>query len=932
MKGLSARAQVYVLVILAVGVVLATRLLALVTPHQPELLVALCLLGALLQALKVEGATVRSSYSFSWMVYGAAFYLFGAPQAMLVILVAHLVEWAWHRYPWFIQSLNIASFAIALTLAEAAQALFGLIPFSAGGLRDVAGLLLGLAIFTAANHLIVGIAIKLARGQSLAESGVFTFSSLMIDFGLLSLGVSAALIVSINVFASIFILAVAVLLHNVLQVPALERKSALDAKTGLYNAQYFDQVAPKELDRSQKAGRPLSVAMADIDHLRDLNNTYGHLAGDAVLKKVAQILKASARDSDVVARFGGEEFCILMPNTTTGEAALQVEAMRKAIEAAEFTVASSPAPIKATMSFGVAACSDCVQTAKELIHNADLAVYRAKHLGRNRVCIFNAAEESGAPGATVLEEEAQVAQAESSPSTGGDQDTRSETSWTGAGPSMSAPAAGVTPASPVPGALAAGAHLPTAAAPAAARYTNVYVAGVLLAAGLLFFLLLRQAPPVNWEALAVFTLLAFLLEMAAIDIYARTSSVSTSVAALIASTLVFGPTGALAASVAVSVAAQIKHRAALNRFLFNTGNHLLGGLLCVVLAQLSGRPYAEWPVAIQILFALLAASIIYLSSTTLLAGVISLDSGVQFRQIWRERFSWLAPHYLALGFVAYALIFSYAAAGIIGVLVLLVPLSMLHISQRQYIHATKSMVNQLRTANAALVQQAEEVQVLNQELQLALASTIDLRDPFVVEHSRHVARYARLMALQLGLDPQRVELIHQAGLVHDIGKLAIPEAILFKPDRLTADEYAIVKEHAAAGADLLSNFHSLCQIATFVRHHHERYDGRGYPDGLKGEQIPLEARILALADAIEAMASDRPYSAGMQPEAILSEIAAEAGAQFDPQVVRAFESVVREHGSSLIVNSARLVVTDETATAGAPQSYPAWQPQFAAEG
>jgi HD-GYP domain-containing protein (c-di-GMP phosphodiesterase class II) len=148
-------------------------------------------------------------------------------------------------------------------------------------------------------------------------------------------------------------------------------------------------------------------------------------------------------------------------------------------------------------------------------------------------------------------------------------------------------------------------------------------------------------------------------------------------------------------------------------------------------------------------------------------------------------------------------------------------------------------------------------------------------------------------------------------LIHDIGKLAIPEAILFKPGRLTADEYEVIKEHVTVGADLLDDFQSLQSVGTFVRHHHERYDGRGYPDGLKGEEIPLEARILALADAVEAMASDRPYRPGSTVAAILKEIQHEAGAQFDPRVVDAFVTVVTTQGDSTIVNSARNVELPE---------------------
>jgi putative nucleotidyltransferase with HDIG domain len=154
------------------------------------------------------------------------------------------------------------------------------------------------------------------------------------------------------------------------------------------------------------------------------------------------------------------------------------------------------------------------------------------------------------------------------------------------------------------------------------------------------------------------------------------------------------------------------------------------------------------------------------------------------------------------------------------------------------------------------------------------------------------------------LPPARVEVVRKAGLLHDIGKLGIPEAILLKPASLTPAEYEIIKKHAVMGAEIVETCRSLGAIVPFVRHHHERYDGRGYPAGLKDHDIPLEARIISLADTIEAMASDRPYRRAIPSPAILAEIQDKAGSQFDPEIVSAFIRVVRKQGESVIVNSA----------------------------
>jgi putative nucleotidyltransferase with HDIG domain len=432
-------------------------------------------------------------------------------------------------------------------------------------------------------------------------------------------------------------------------------------------------------------------------------------------------------------------------------------------------------------------------------------------------------------------------------------------------------------------------------------------------------------PTINWTGLLVFVVLAFTLELVATEIYSRDASVSTSVAPIIGAMMAFGIVGALLTCLAVATVTQFRTHKPINRFIFNISNHLISSGLCLLFLHFGPIPLIDWPLPLQVGFALGASIVIYLSSTGLLAGVLSLSTGQPLIHIWQEKFKWLGLHYVALGSVAFVLFYSYITVGAFSVVILLVPLAMLHFSQHQYIKATKSMVEQLNQNNQILSNRNQEVQRLNDELLLALASTIDLRDPFVVEHSRHVARYAAVVAEELGLSPARTHLVYQAGLIHDIGKLAIPEAILFKPGRLTNDEYEVIKEHVTVGADLLDDFQSLQSVGTFVRHHHERYDGRGYPEGLAGEDIPLEARILALADAVEAMASDRPYRPGSSVEAILKEIRHEAGAQFDPRVVEAFISVVHKQGDATIVNSARNIELPELkSNAGLREEFASW--------
>lgn len=174
---------------------------------------------------------------------------------------------------------------------------------------------------------------------------------------------------------------------------------------------------------------------------------------------------------------------------------------------------------------------------------------------------------------------------------------------------------------------------------------------------------------------------------------------------------------------------------------------------------------------------------------------------------------------------------------------------------------------------------------------LDLAEAVDLRFSGSARHSETVGRYAELMARELGLAERRTGRVRLAGVLHDVGKVGVPERILQKPGPLSEEEYEAVKRHCELGAQILDH-PSLADIRDWVAAHHERPDGRGYPSGLRGEAIPLEARILAVADAYEAMTSDRSYSSAMTPDAARQELTRHAGTQFDERVVSAMIDVL----------------------------------------
>ncbi len=176
----------------------------------------------------------------------------------------------------------------------------------------------------------------------------------------------------------------------------------------------------------------------------------------------------------------------------------------------------------------------------------------------------------------------------------------------------------------------------------------------------------------------------------------------------------------------------------------------------------------------------------------------------------------------------------------------------------------------------------------------ALVKTLEAKDPYTKEHSERVTEIALLIGREMGLSSEELESLKVAGHLHDIGKVGIKDYILLKPGRLTPEEYEIIKQHPLIGAEIVGHIGLLKQEVAIIKHHHERWDGRGYPDGLAGEEIPLLARVLAVADAFDAMTSVRPYRPPLPRETALQEILRHAGTQFDPLVAEAFARVWQE--------------------------------------
>jgi HD-GYP domain-containing protein (c-di-GMP phosphodiesterase class II) len=215
-------------------------------------------------------------------------------------------------------------------------------------------------------------------------------------------------------------------------------------------------------------------------------------------------------------------------------------------------------------------------------------------------------------------------------------------------------------------------------------------------------------------------------------------------------------------------------------------------------------------------------------------------------------------------------------------------------------HGDDPAQRRLAAAYQQTLRYAEDVRRLYVQLQrgvyqslLGLANAIDAKDPYTRGHSDRVSRWSRRLGVALDLEPHAVEIVAQAGLLHDLGKIGVPEHVLRKQGPLADDEWALMRRHPLIGAEIVAPLDFFAAGALVIRHHHERVDGRGYPDGLVGDQIPVGARIVAVADVYDALTSDRPYRKALDRATALAYLGREAGRSLDEDAVATFIGLVR---------------------------------------
>jgi diguanylate cyclase (GGDEF)-like protein/putative nucleotidyltransferase with HDIG domain len=277
-----------------------------------------------------------------------------------------------------------------------------------------------------------------------------------------------------------------------------------------------------------------------------------------------------------------------------------------------------------------------------------------------------------------------------------------------------------------------------------------------------------------------------------------------------------------------------------------------------------------WPVSVAV-----ASTSYFLTNTISVAAVLALTENKRVDKLWRECYFWTFPYYLIGGAGAAAIsVWNQRVGWETAVLALPVAYAVFR-SYRLYLERLESQRNH-----------AEEIAALHLRTIEALALAIEAKDDTTHEHLQRVQTYAISLGKRMGLDETELRALHAASILHDIGKLAVPEHIISKPGKLTPEEFEKMKIHPTVGAEILERVQFPYPVVPIVRYHHEKWDGSGYPEGLSGEQIPIGARILTVVDCLDALASDRQYRPALPLDQAMAMIVSEAGHSFDPEAVK----------------------------------------------
>ncbi len=404
---------------------------------------------------------------------------------------------------------------------------------------------------------------------------------------------------------------------------------------------------------------------------------------------------------------------------------------------------------------------------------------------------------------------------------------------------------------------------------------------VVVFGGVLNFYLVVHYPTDQWLHFFVYLFVVLLSSGMKVGLPKSDATMSVDFLFILLGILQLSPVQ-VSALAACSVFAQCRIKVlktfTLVQIVFNLANVITATLLTWrAYTELVGRGLESAP-AIA-----LAATVYFCANTIPVALIVAWGAGASPWKLWRQDFAWYLPFYLVGAGLA-------VAANLInerfGWMTSLLLLPLMFVIYRVYSTQLQAIRDRER--------HIEEIEALHLRTMEGLALAVEAKDQNTHGHLHRVRVYVSEAGTRMGLDESMMKALVTASFLHDIGKIAVPEHILKKPGKLTPEEFEKIKIHPIVGADILERVRFPYPVVPIVRSHHEAWDGTGYPDGLKGEQIPIGARILSVIDCFDALASDRPYRAAMPPEEALKYVEANAGTKFDPAVVRLLGQHYRE--------------------------------------
>lgn len=380
--------------------------------------------------------------------------------------------------------------------------------------------------------------------------------------------------------------------------------------------------------------------------------------------------------------------------------------------------------------------------------------------------------------------------------------------------------------------------------------------------------------PPHWGlALLVLVLATLLAENMAVPLH-RGLTTSLSFSMSVAANILLGPTAAGIVSLCGALNLEdIRNRVPPTVVLFNAGQVTLAQVLAGwAYLQSGGRtllgeglffvPIATDEVLSLVFPIALLALVAFGVNTVMVAVGYSLKYGASIAKVWREHFAWSFSAQMSLSVVG-VFVAQVMSIEILGLILFVLPLAVSRQVYSRYVRLRSGYLDTVRS----------------------LVGALEAKDLYTRGHSERVSKYAAAIAVSMGMDERQVERIKLAAQLHDLGKVGLSNALLSKPGGLTAHEYLEVRRHPRVGADLVQRVPDLADLVPIIRHHHERYDGAGYESGLSGSDIPLESRILSVADSFDAMTSERAYRSAMTPTEAVQEILSCRGSQFDPEIV-----------------------------------------------